>query len=583
MSLTTNTPGVYVQEVSTLPASVAAVETAIPAFIGYTEKAVRDGVTLANNTPVRITSMVEYEDIFGGAQEILFDVTLTDAASGTTDSDTSQIAITDPGTSNFSLYYNMRQFFANGGGPCYIVSVGAYSSDDSTARSTALQNGVTAVEVEDEVTLLVCPDAAHLVDAGDVYGAMRTQCTDLQDRFAIFDVATSGNVDDDASAFRGLSISGEARYSAAYYPSFETTINRAYDETAVDIADNRTSAVYNSDTLNILREGKTTGGTGAAADLTVAGDMADGDTITIGTTVFTAKTTASAFNDFAIVTGDFEQTAINLAAAINLGLDGVTASIKAGTPTQVDLKADKGTEGNMDIDLLVETATVTASGHMTGGTAQTVVKPDLTLYNRILAELAQSVTLHPAATMAGVYARVDASRGVWKAPANVTVSGIKSFDIAITDAEQEGLNVDATAGKSINALRHFTGKGNLVWGARTMAGNDAEWRYVPVRRLYIMVEESIKKATEFVVFEPNDANTWTRTRAMIQNFLSDLWRQGALAGATPEQAYFVNIGLGETMTPQDILEGKLIIEIGMAAVRPAEFIILRFSHKLQES
>ncbi len=138
-------------------------------------------------------------------------------------------------------------------------------------------------------------------------------------------------------------------------------------------------------------------------------------------------------------------------------------------------------------------------------------------------------------------------------------------------------------GKAVNAIRSFTGRGILVWGARTLAGNDNEWRYVPVRRLFIYVEESIKKATEFVVFEPNDGNTWLRVKTMIQNFLLNLWKDGALAGAVPDDAFFVKVGLGETMTSQDILEGKLIIEIGMAAVRPAEFIILKFSHKLQES
>jgi hypothetical protein len=153
----------------------------------------------------------------------------------------------------------------------------------------------------------------------------------------------------------------------------------------------------------------------------------------------------------------------------------------------------------------------------------------------------------------------------------------------VSHDQQADLNVDATSGKSINAIRTFTGKGTLVWGARTLAGNDNEWRYIPVRRLYIFIEESVKKATEFVVFEPNDANTWLRAKTMIENFLSKLWRDGALAGAKPEEAFFVRVGLGQTMSAQDILEGRLIIEIGLAAVRPAEFIILKFSHKLQES
>jgi phage tail sheath protein FI len=145
------------------------------------------------------------------------------------------------------------------------------------------------------------------------------------------------------------------------------------------------------------------------------------------------------------------------------------------------------------------------------------------------------------------------------------------------------MNIDADTGKSVNAIRSFSGKGILVWGARTLDGNSNEWRYISVRRFFIMVEESVKKATAPFVFEPNDANTWIRIRAMIENYLTLLWRQGALAGAKPEHAFFVKVGLGQTMSAIDILEGRLIVEIGMAAVRPAEFIILRFSHKMQES
>ena len=155
--------------------------------------------------------------------------------------------------------------------------------------------------------------------------------------------------------------------------------------------------------------------------------------------------------------------------------------------------------------------------------------------------------------------------------------------IQMSNRDQETINVDVTAGKSVNAIRSFTGKGPLVWGARTLAGNDNEWRYVSVRRFFIFVEESVKKATEQFVFEPNDANTWVKIQAMIENFLTTLWRQGALQGVKPEHAFYVAVGLGKTMTALDILEGRLIIEIGMAAVRPAEFIILRFSHKMAES
>lgn len=178
---------------------------------------------------------------------------------------------------------------------------------------------------------------------------------------------------------------------------------------------------------------------------------------------------------------------------------------------------------------------------------------------------------------------MDNQRGVWKAPANVSLTGVIGPTYALDSDDTDSLNVDATAGKSINAIRAFVGKGTLIWGARTLAGNDNEWRYVSVRRFFNMVEESVKKSTYWAVFEPNDANTWVKVRGMIESYLTQKWREGALAGATTKDAFFVRCGLGTTMSSQDILEGRMYVEIGMAVVRPAEFIILKFYHKLQTS
>ena len=206
------------------------------------------------------------------------------------------------------------------------------------------------------------------------------------------------------------------------------------------------------------------------------------------------------------------------------------------------------------------------------------------LYNSVKQELIKiRVVLPPASAIAGIYALTDRTRGVWKAPANVSINSVISPVIKISSAAQESLNVDTNSGKSINAIRSFVGKGTLVWGARTLAGNDNEWRYVPVRRLFIMIEESAKKASYFAVFEPNTAVTWLKVKAMIESFLYGLWQQGAMSGSVSKDAYYVNVGLGTTMTQQDILNGRMIVEIGIAAVRPAEFIVLRFSHKLQEA
>ncbi len=172
---------------------------------------------------------------------------------------------------------------------------------------------------------------------------------------------------------------------------------------------------------------------------------------------------------------------------------------------------------------------------------------------------------------------------VWKAPANISLNSVISPTVPISDADQQSLNVDVNAGKSINAIRTIPGRGTLIWGARTLAGNDNEWRYVAVRRFFNMVEASVKKSTAWVVFEPNAAPLWTKVKHMIENYLIQKWREGALMGAKAEHAFFVNIGLGQTMTAQDIAEGRMIVEIGMAAVRPAEFIILKLIHKMQKS
>jgi hypothetical protein len=194
-----------------------------------------------------------------------------------------------------------------------------------------------------------------------------------------------------------------------------------------------------------------------------------------------------------------------------------------------------------------------------------------------------TVACPPSGAVTGVYVAVDNQRGVWKAPANVALTGVTAPMADFDGTQLAALNVDSIAGKSINAIRAIAGKGVLVWGARTLAGNDNEWRYVSVRRFCTMVEESLKKASAWVVFEPNDANTWARVRGMTEAYLTQKWRDGALAGTKPEHAFYVRCGVGQGMTAQDVLEGRLVVEVGLAVIRPAEFIILKFSHKTSQA
>lgn len=197
--------------------------------------------------------------------------------------------------------------------------------------------------------------------------------------------------------------------------------------------------------------------------------------------------------------------------------------------------------------------------------------------------LAQANILPPSGGMAGVMTTIDNTSGVWKAPANTSIVGASHLPIRLSEEQQEGLNMDAASGKSVNAIRFFNGLGILIWGARTLDGNSQDWRYLPVRRTMIFLEQSCKLAAQAYVFQPNDKNTWIAVNSMIRSFLETIWKEGGLQGATPDQAFSVACGLGTTMTSEDILNGFMRVTIKVAVVRPAEFIILSFEQQMAKS
>lgn len=181
----------------------------------------------------------------------------------------------------------------------------------------------------------------------------------------------------------------------------------------------------------------------------------------------------------------------------------------------------------------------------------------------------------PSAAIIGIYARTDSERGVFKAPANETLRNVVGLSCLYGKGEQDILNP-----KGVNLIRIFTGQGIRVWGARTCSSN-AMWKYVNVRRLFIFLEESIRANTNWVVFEPNDEALWNRVKRTIDVFLTGVWRTGALMGATPGEAFFVDIGRN-TMSQDDIANGRLVCVIGVAPVKPAEFVIFRITQKTSE-
>lgn len=662
------TPGVYVEEITKLPASVAQVETAIPAFIGYTSIAEKNGRSLVLK-PTRISSLLEYNELFGGAPEpkqIFVDL---DSNNGVTSVDIQP---------NFYLYDSVRMFFANGGGNCYIVSVaeGFPASVDDIDKDELL-DGLTELKKEDEPTLIVIPDAVSLSvsDLSTVQQAVLEQCNKLQDRFGIFDV--QNDEENGIQNFRDNIGINYLKYGAAYYPFIKTTLKFDYGYSNIILTrDNDTEnpislANISSDPTIVNQLDKV-----LADQQDIVEDFIDKPYEVFLTPFDDSPYEVSIKEGYALIPKSSDKDELKLRAKyiMNMlknfvaltGFTDTDASDDIDDKTVSELFADAISAGTSEefstIKKLIQSLTLYDLAYSTdGGTTKTplaIVTPasdftgyaisalapdnDLVLevygpkptsaavttvvnharpyfnalyedvlslivsfyekvaargqnlekllelsnptYKNILKAIKnEGIILPPSGAIAGVYAAVDSTRGVWKAPANVSLSAVIGPVVKINDDQQADMNVDVNAGKSINAIRSFAGKGTIVWGARTLAGNDNEWRYIPVRRLYNMVEESVKKSTSWVVFEPNDANTWIRVKAQIENFLTKLWRDGALAGATPEDAFFVQVGIGVTMTAQDILEGRLNIEIGMAAVRPAEFIILKFSHLLQKS
>lgn len=516
------TPGVYIVEKSAFPNSVVEVSTAVPAFIGYTEKAINGTESLKGN-PWKISSMGEYQSYFGGAPTPIFTIDIfknanteakklpvQPASKGgnvevkkeevTISASGKMIKVVTPQDGTFSislgveytLYYNLLLFFANGGGPCYIVSVGTYEEE---LNSKSFTSAFDPLKKEMEPTMIVIPEAVNLPEADCfvVQQAMLKHCgLDMKNRFAMLDVFVekypkSETKVDYVTKFREKIGSNQLDFGAAYYPWLNTSV------------------------------------------------LSDNDILA-------------------------DNIVLDLAKIVNL------FSKRSKLYNYIDEKLRVKKSSNV-LDLDVHLA----------------LKQNWPTYLLILKAIKENVNLlPPSAAMAGLYTMVDNTRGVWKAPANISINNVIKPSVNITNEEQEDMNVPLN-GKAVNAVRSFIGDGIKVWGARTLDGNSLDWRYINVRRTMIYLEESVKNAARAYVFEPNDANTWLNMKSMIDNFLRSVWKRGGLAGATPEDAYSVHVGLGQTMTSVDILEGIMRITVLVAISRPAEFIEITFQQQMQKS
>lgn len=462
-------PGIYVEE-TRLPHVIESQPSAVPCFVGYSKQAVRPGGESLHLVPARVGSLVEFEQLFGGPHVEAVRLSLRTNALAPAGLEVESIA-PPAGVPSFSLYWSIRQYFENGGGPCFVISVGTFGT---TPRAQDLITGIGASTVEPSLTLMVVPDAAALDYPGyqSVVEALLRQCGAGHGRFAILDV------------WRGAT----------------------GPDTLVDLAQ---------------------GGSPSAL-----------------------RTVIDASRD--AWTGELQH-----AAAYYPHLVSAYSWAGATTDRLVRIVIDGTPAGTL--------ARPSAAGQVRAKQIRQVLS-------------AQMIVVPPSGAVAGVYARVDAARGVWKAPANEALNGVIRPAVPLTDRQQSALNVDPPSGKSIDVIRQFAGKGTLVWGGRTLAGNDSEWRYISVRRLVDVVERSIRHSTAWVAFEANDAATWQALLASVENYLTTIWRAGGLMGSTTREAFFAQCGLGQTMTAADVANGRVILLVGLAAIRPAEFILLRLEY-----
>ena len=541
------TPGVYVTEKTAFPPSIVGVPTAVPGFIGYTQKADVSGKPVFLE-PIKIGSLADYQSIFGGEYDPLY--TITPVASGEIQAHKFDFKVSDPEdngdikyyrlgvppapppTPQFNLYNSMRLFYANGGGNCFVVSVAPYLNPPedgkpptpNTVSKDALIAGLKAIQDQVGPTMLVVPEAVLLPAATvtsnpfkDVVRAMLDQCELMQDRFAILDVygtqtvVSQATLDEVIQKFRTDVDGSPLNRGAAYFPFVNSTV--------VPISD---------------------------YDYTNISPIVDATPPNNSLTKILTWENANLYNGGVVPTDPTK-----------------------GTPRYEAVKAD--------IELMKDTTLTPVQ--------ITKVNQNLLAALPLLGDMLnviayQNDVLPSSGAMAGVYTRVDQASGVWNAPANVTLNAVAKSTYKLNDAQQGDLNLPVD-GKAIDALREFTGRGTVVWGARTLDGNSNDYRYIQVRRTLIYIEQSIKSALNQFVFAPNDTNTWVAVVSMCSAFLQGLWQQGGLMGASQNEAFGVECGIGSTMTPQDVLNGYMIVQVTLQMIRPAEFIELIFKQKME--
>lgn len=578
-------PGVYVEEYDSGATPMQGVSTSTAGFVGLAER----GPVIGQ--PQLVTSFADYKRMYGGY--------LSQAAYG----------------SNRFLPYAVEQFFANGGARAYIVravpgDAKAGSRTTGVLKLTAANPGAWA----EDLRVVVTPASKAKTQVLAVNGADLTLKNadgfNPGDVVELFDGKTAAHATVKSVLDKVVTLDAPCTLDVAdtkvgtakYIKTCEITITARLGETVEtfenlslkpDALNNVCVKTAKSDLICVEvtaakapaapapkekdKDGKEIpapapkaasivpyelcGGSGSEMVLTLQGGS-NGSVLTVTPDAFLGKddgpgkrTGLQAFQENGNVS--------------IMAIPGVTApEVQASLIAFCENK--KSCFAILDVPMeLKKTNDVANFRDMYDSTYAAMYHPWLEMYD---AGAKRSAYFPPSGAMAGIYARTDIERGVHKAPANEVVRGCTGLSCAYNEGEQDILNPIG-----VNLIRSFTGRGIRVWGARTISSNGL-WKYLNVRRLFIYVEESIKANTNWVVFEPNSTTLWNRVARTIETFLATCWRDGALAGSTPSEAFFVECG-PTTMTQDDIDNGRLICQIGIAPVKPAEFVIFRITQK----
>jgi len=515
-------PGVYVEEVVSSQKILSAAPTAITAFVGFTQSAPKDDPSDPQGlAPRLVTSWNQFESLYGGFAD------------------------------GCVLPLSVYGYFANGGSMAYICRIPntepagepARAALPASDRALGLPVAVTSIEPDAEIVIQVSND--DLGDADD----------DAPATFTI-DVVEGGAI---VESFSGLSFDkGDSNVATKVNAtSTRIKIDLALDKDAdvsgqLELVKPGAYPLEKSEPIPVAVNGRKFAGSESARaginGLTVAEDV----TIVVVPDLITAATREDGTID------------LNLWKSVQTAL--ISHCEQNGNRMAL-LDAPPGMTPQQIKEWRSEVA-------MFDSAYAALYYPWIKVDNPVGTNGNSEVFVPPSGHIAGVWARTDDSRGVWKAPANDTIRGVLDIERNVTQNEQGLLNPIG-----INCIRPFGTRGIRIWGARTLA-SDTDWTYINVRRLFNMVEDTILHGTQYAVFEPNDMALWEGVNRTVSSFLRGLWSAGALSGTTAEEAYYVKCD-AETNPPESVDAGMLVVEVGIAPVKPAEFVVFRISQKKQ--